>query len=147
MKIPIDPGGPTKVVQIRPVTHTLREKRRGIDTPYNPCIHNSLMIDEDRGVVTCKTCEEEMSPLRAMLLMCRRIWWEQNIAERKIELDAKRVAKVQTAAIEHLYAAGITPEKYAERWERERQKRAEVEIKNATAELAPTAASGKGPAA
>jgi len=142
--IPLDPG--TKVVEIRPAKHSLREKRWP-DKKYNPCYHNQLVIDEDRGVVTCETCSEEMSPLKAMLLLCRKIWWENNIAERQIELDAKRVAKVQSAAIEHLYSAGFTPEKYAERYEKERQKRAAVEIKKATAELAPTATAGKGPAA
>ena len=143
-KIPLDPG--TKVIQIRPQKHSLR-KKSWHEKKFNPCHHNQLVINEDRGVVTCETCAEEMSPLKAIVLLCSKIWWEQNAEERRIEIDEKRVAKVQTAAIEHLYAAGMTPEKYAARWERERQKRAEAEIKKATAELAPTAAAGKGPAA
>lgn len=95
--IPLDPG--TKVVQIRPLKHTLR-KRQYPEKKYNPCRHSQLVIDEDRGVVTCETCAEEMSPLKGILLLCSKIWWEENIAERRIEIDARRVAKVQTAAIE-----------------------------------------------
>jgi hypothetical protein len=117
---PIDPSsGSTKVTEIRtiPTQHTLDIDRR--HRQYNPCKHNRLLVNEERGLVICQDCEEEMSPLEGMKLLCRRIWWEENIRERQIEYDLKRVSKVQSAALICLYEAGITPEKYVQRWQKE----------------------------
>jgi hypothetical protein len=92
------------------------------------CEHNVLEVDERRGVVICKTCGDEMSPLEALKLLYRTIWWEENTRERQIEYDQKRVSKVQVAALICLYEAGVTPEKYAERWNKEHARRATLEI-------------------
>lgn len=95
----------------------VRDKETG-KTFY--CQHNALIVDERREMVTCKTCGDEMSLLEAMRLLYRRIWWEENSRERQLDYDGKRVSRVQSAAFTCLYEAGVTPERYAERWNKER---------------------------
>lgn len=142
---PFDPTpGSTKVIEIKRKTseHSLARKKK----KYNfECKHDGLLIDEERGLVTCKACKKEMSCLQAMLLLCSRIWWEENTRERQIEYDLKRVTKVQAAALTCLYEAGVTPEKYAQRWQKEQairaakevQKQAEVPLVDATGSATP----------
>jgi hypothetical protein len=79
------------------------------------CEHNALELDERRGLVICEHCADEMSPLEALKTFARHIWWEENAREREMEHQIKRVSKVQKAALEYLFRAGITPEKYAEK--------------------------------
>ena len=102
--------------------HSLeKSQKRDYSKPY--CAHGALLISEQRGVVTCKYCQEEMSPLTGILLLCNRVWWDKQKQENQIEFDLKRVSKVQGAAFKCLFDAGITPDKYAVRWAREDENR------------------------
>lgn len=104
--------------------HVLEERRDRTSI----CRHNALTVDFERGMVTCKNCEKEMSPLQALKILCQAIWWKENERECQIQYDLKRVSKVQTAAFLCLFEAGITPEKYAARWAKEEEKRKTVAV-------------------
>jgi hypothetical protein len=120
-----------KVVNFKPcpVKHTLESKPRDWKKPH--CDHRQMLIVEKKNIVECKSCGEELTPMEALLIVAREIWWTENARERQVEHDEKRVTKVQTAAVEHLHAAGITPEKYAVRWAKEDEKRKVVELEQA----------------
>jgi hypothetical protein len=135
----------SEIIEFNPKTpaiHSLTKK--GPDYSNRICQHDALIVDEERGMVKCTPCGEEMSPLEALKVLCRRIWWEENGRERQLEYDAKRVSKVQTAAFQCLFEAGITPEKFAERWKKENEKRkaAAVEMKPDAVLLTPELPSG-----
>jgi len=125
-------------------SHSLTQKRK----PLSSCQHNALVLDAERAMVRCKNCGEEMSPVEALQILCRRIWWEENARERQLEYDAKRVGKVQSAAFLCLFEAGITPEKFAERWKKENEKRkaAAVEVASVHSGVLLTPAGGDGAA-
>lgn len=112
-----------------PTLHSLNKKPTDYTRPF--CQHNALVLDEERGMVQCDNCKEEMSPLEALKILCQRVWWEENTRERQLEYDTKRVSKVQVAAFLCLFEAGITPEKFAVRWQKEDEKRkvATIEMK------------------
>lgn len=93
------------------------------------CMHNALTVHPDSRTVTCDDCKDEVDPIEALLIVCRKIWWQENGRERELEYEEKRVSKVQAAAIMHLYKMGITPEIYAERWAREDARVKEAEAK------------------
>lgn len=122
--------------------HSLKRKRK----QFNDCKHTALSIDEERGLVTCKTCNKEMSCLEGICMLADRIWWEENRRERQIEYDLKRVSTVQAAAVMCLYEAGVTPEKYAERWNKEHSRRTALEIQKEQISPLVTATANKTPA-
>lgn len=99
--------------------HELTRKNR----VRNSCPHYAIEFDPDERTVNCKACQTPLDPFEALRILATRIWWEENKREREIETEEKRVARVQKAAIEHLYAAGFTPEVYAKRWQQEDEKR------------------------
>ena len=114
-----------KKPEIEIVRHSLEKKQE----PYKPyCAHPGLVIDRERGIVTCKYCSHEMSPLEGILLLCNKIWWQENNRERRIEYDLKCIAKTQKAAFLRLFEAGVTPEKYAERWAKEESERVQAAV-------------------
>jgi hypothetical protein len=106
------------------------------------CWHNSMTVHPDSRTVTCDECEEELDPIEALLVICRKIWWQENQRERELEYEERRVRKVQAAAIMHLHAAGITPEKYAERWAKEDARVKESQAKIAAEPVAESQADG-----
>lgn len=108
-----------------PVRHLLRKKKR----EWDGCRHAEFIINDRAGTVRCGRCNEEVTPFQALLTLCENWWFEANCQEMQIEFDAKRVAKVQGAAIEHLFKMGITPEKYATKWAAENEKHKAIELK------------------
>lgn len=117
-----------KVIEF-PSQHSLDLKRQDSfpvvnrpDGKYFICHHNALEVDEQRGMVTCKHCQTEMSPLEALKVLCFQIWWEENKREREIEYESKRM-KIQREAFRCLFEAGVTAEKYANRLEKFTQER------------------------
>lgn len=101
-----------KTPQAQP--HSLVVRRKNLNCP-----HNAMKIHPDARTVTCDACGDEVDPIEALLIVASKIWWQESARERDLKNEQRRVEKVQYAAIAHLYAAGITPEKYAERWARE----------------------------
>src|SRR6266436_4565373 len=94
-------------IQFRVTKHMLIRTRK----PSSYCPHNAMQLNVEERTVTCTTCNEELDPYEALRILAQRTWWEENARERALEQEEKRVRKVQTAAVEHLYAAGVTPEK------------------------------------
>ena len=121
-----------KIIEFKPapIKHTLRRKRH----VYEECDHRQLCITDGQSKITCDLCKKEIDPLKAVIILADGLWWEEHRREAQLEYDTKRVTKVQAAAIEHLYAAGITPEKYAARWVKEDEKRKVVELARAEKE-------------
>lgn len=105
---------PMRPVQQPHAKHSLDRKPKDYSKPF--CQHSSLLVDPDKRTVECARCKEILDPINAFLVVCSKLWWEKQAEERQIELDEKRVAKVQKAAVEHLVRAGITPEEYVVRY-------------------------------
>ena len=84
------------------------------------CWHNHILIDPYARQVSCGDCQVVLDPIDALMTLTRKTWWELEMAEGKLEYEEKRVQKVQYAAVKALFEMGMTPEKYADRWEKER---------------------------
>jgi hypothetical protein len=83
------------------------------------CPHTHVVVVEEERKVVCSVCEKEIDPIDALLMISRNLWWQNQAKERELELEEKRVSKVQAAALACLYRAGIGPEQYRIRWEKQ----------------------------
>jgi hypothetical protein len=96
-----------------------RKLRKVRDWTKPRCDHGALIVSEEERTVHCEKCKVQLDPIQALLVLCQSVWWKEKAEQDKLEYEEKRVSKVQYAAIAHLYEAGVTPEKYAERWAKE----------------------------
>lgn len=123
------------IIKFKPVpVEEKAEQHRIIRKPRDGCAHYlSFLVDGDAGKVFCSACKAEIDPMTALVRIAQASWRAEWSREQQVELEEKRVKRVQKAAIQHLFDAGITPEKYAERWAQLRaesqEKKAEVETK------------------
>lgn len=118
----------SNVTAFRKRKHRIDRLRPKPDPGRPRCEHSHLLVSERRCTVSCKDCEEALDPLEALLIVAQPKWLEEWACELAIERDVKRVSRVQRAAFQCLYEAGITPERYAAKWkDKEQAQLAELE--------------------
>jgi len=112
-----------KEVPVTPIRHDIRRKRE----LHRGCLHPAFLVDQEGGKVFCKQCEKEIDPIETLLIVGSALWRNEWKRERDVEDEQKRVSKVQKAAVECLFNAGITPEEYARRFAKLQAERAQAE--------------------
>lgn len=111
-------------VAIIPTDRPKRQHVLRADGGFSTCMHGSITFSEQKRTVECGLCGRTLDPFEALKILSRPEWWAASSEERRLELEEKRVTKVQCAAISALYDFGIDPEEYEKRWNKERDKRA-----------------------